>query len=90
MGKFLPLASTAAGAALLGRLGQHGYATRRDSVAVGFTAVAAPVRDEHGKIVGALCIAGPSVRMPDAAVARLGRLVAEQALAASREISAGQ
>jgi len=85
-GRFLPLEGTAAGSALLGRLNADGYAVKRHSPEVDFTAIAAPVRDQHGEIVAALSISGPSARISDADLARLGRLVAERARAASRDL----
>lgn len=83
-GKFLPLASTASGAALLGK---SPYAAMRHPAPVGFTAIASPVRDESGEIVAALSIAGPTDRIADEAITRFGRLVADQARAASLEIA---
>jgi DNA-binding IclR family transcriptional regulator len=42
---------------------QHGYASASDELEVGFTALAAPVRNHFGNVVAALSINGPSARL---------------------------
>lgn len=86
-GKSFTLDTTASGAALLGMLGEHHYAIQRhQEERGGFTAIASPLRDASGTIIGALVLSGPSSRIEDAGIRRLGDFVAERARAASQEI----
>lgn len=88
VGRSLPLDCTAVGGALLGRAEPAGYVAMRDTLERDVTAVAAPVRDAGGRIVGALSITGPSFRISDDDLARFGRLVAEAARHASLQLGA--
>lgn len=87
IGKPLPLATSASGAALRGLVGDLGYAARRDGVERGFTAVAAPIYDGSGEIVAAIGVAGPSARIDEKTLARNGKLVVAQARLASSEMA---
>lgn len=86
IGKPLPMKTSASGAALRGLVGDLGYVARRDGVVRGFTAVAAPIYDASGEIVAAISVAGPSSRIDDKTLARIGRLVVAQARLASVEM----
>lgn len=88
LGMMLPLEKTSAGAALLGRVGPHGYATARGTLERDVTAVAAPVRDAGGGIVAALSITGPTFRIADEVLARFGALVVDAARRASAQLGA--
>ncbi|CEA09740.1 Acetate operon repressor [Arthrobacter saudimassiliensis] len=82
VGRSLPLAGTAAGAALGGQLGEGGYAVADSAVEEDVTAVAAPVTagsGSHARIVAALSVVAPSYRTDAARTAELGRLVADAA-----------
>ena len=73
-------AATASDAAGLGLDGirARGYATTVDELEPGLWAVAAPVRDGSGRVIAALSVSGPSVRVRRGLLDRIGRrLVAE-------------
>lgn len=56
-----------------------GYATLVDELEEGLSAVAAPVREHDGAVVGALTISGATLRLPAHRLALLGRVALEQA-----------
>jgi DNA-binding IclR family transcriptional regulator len=58
----------------------------RDRTILQTAAVAAPVFDAAGEFVGAMSLAGPSVRFTDEAVPRLERAVFDAAAAATRSL----
>jgi urocanate hydratase len=86
LGRTLPTESTALGMALCGTVGPDGYVIRQGAVEPDVTAVAAPVYDVAGAIVGALTVTGPSSRVDDATAMRFGRLVAAHAAQASASL----
>jgi DNA-binding IclR family transcriptional regulator len=86
VGRTLPLDRTAIGAALTGRVGEAGYGARRDAFEHDVTAIAAPIYGLEGEIVAAFSITGPSYRISEADLKRLGRLVVEEARSASVEL----
>ena len=88
LGMMLPLDRTSAGAALLGRTGEAGYAAARGTLERDVTAVAAPVRDASGGIVAAFSITGPTFRIADDLLARFGTLVVDAARHASIQLGA--
>jgi DNA-binding IclR family transcriptional regulator len=49
-------------------------------------AVAAPIRDGDGTVVGALSVAGPTARLGPSRLAVVGRLAVEQADEVGREL----
>jgi IclR family transcriptional regulator, acetate operon repressor len=65
LGRRIPRATSAAGAALAGTLDARGVAIVRDGVEPDITAIAIPVRD-HQHIVAAINVVGPSFRMAKA------------------------
>ena len=62
LGRRIPLATSAVGAALAGTLDARGVAVVKDGVEPGTTAIAIPIRDRHN-IVAAINVVGPSFRM---------------------------
>jgi IclR family transcriptional regulator, acetate operon repressor len=66
LGRRIPRATSATGAALAGKLGANGVAIVRDGVEPDTTAIAVPVCD-HDAIVAAINVVGPSFRMTKAA-----------------------
>jgi DNA-binding IclR family transcriptional regulator len=75
---------------LISRVGvarRQGFALVVDEFDEDLTAVAAPVRDVHGRIVAALNISAPSYRLKEQATAA-GRHVSQAALHLSRALSA--
>lgn len=79
VGKSQPLAGTANGSALLGRVGPEGYAATRKTFEADVTAAAAPVRGAGGEIVAAISVTGPTYRITDAKLQRYCKLVLEAA-----------
>jgi DNA-binding IclR family transcriptional regulator len=63
---------------------EHGFATIVDELEMGLAAVAAPIRDSGGEVVGALSVAGPTARLGPSRLAIVGRLAVEQADAVSK------
>ena len=66
LGRRIPRAGSAVGAALEGRIGGNGAAIVHAGVEADTTAVAVPIRS-NGAIVGAISVVGPSFRMNRAA-----------------------
>jgi IclR family acetate operon transcriptional repressor len=58
---------------------RRGYAVDDEENALGLRCVAAPIFDEHSHAVGAISISGPSVRIVQALLPRLGATVRETA-----------
>jgi IclR family acetate operon transcriptional repressor len=58
---------------------QRGWSFDDEEHAVGTRCVAAPIYDEHAEPLGAISLAGPSSRLPDARIKQLGPLVAHTA-----------
>src|SRR5262245_61864864 len=63
-----------------------GFATIVDELEMGLAAVAAPIRDGAGNVVGALSVAGPTARLGPSRLGVVGRLAIESADAVSREL----
>jgi DNA-binding IclR family transcriptional regulator len=87
-GRTIPREGTAMGDALAGRVGPNGYATSSGRVEPDITAVAAPVRNYDGVIIGALSIIAPTYRTGRGDVGRHGRLLVEHARALSTALGA--
>ena len=62
----------------LERIRKVGYATIIDELEEGLTAVAAPVFDSRGEVIGAVSLSGPTPRMPANALPALGELIAAE------------
>lgn len=61
------------------RTRRRGYATDNEEFTQGIRCVAVPIYDPAGKMVAAIGVSGPTARIDDAHLARLGALVREQA-----------
>lgn len=70
----------------LDRVRRRGYATNRDESLPGVKAVAAPVLDAAGKVVGAIGLGRPSAQFPESDFDPLGRAVLHAALELSRKL----
>lgn len=68
---------------VLGAVRERGYSVNRQESILGIHAVAAPVRDNRGKVLGAVSVTGAANRMPEA---RITGEVSEMVLAAANEI----
>jgi DNA-binding IclR family transcriptional regulator len=71
-GRTIPRHGTAIGEALAGRVDEHGVAATRVTVEPDITAVAAPIFDRHGAVVGAVNVIAPTYRTSDEDVAAHG------------------
>lgn len=75
--------ATAPAAAELERIRANGYAVSFEELIQGAVAVAAPVFDAASKVIGAVAVFGPGVRLPQERIEAVGRLVTTQAAAIS-------
>jgi IclR family acetate operon transcriptional repressor len=65
---------------------QRGWSFDDEEHAVGTRCVASPIYDEHAEMLGAISVAGPSSRLPDARIKQLGPVVAHVAEDITRRI----
>ncbi|MEA2329958.1 MAG: IclR family transcriptional regulator, acetate operon repressor [Thermoleophilaceae bacterium] len=65
---------------------RDGFATANDELELGLSAIAAPVLDEAGRVVAALSVSGPTLRLTARRVAELRPIVIKQARALSKEL----
>jgi IclR family acetate operon transcriptional repressor len=65
---------------------QRGWSFDDEEHLPGTRCVAAPIYDEHAESLGAISIAGPSARLPDARIKHLGPLVAHIAEEVTRKL----
>jgi DNA-binding IclR family transcriptional regulator len=63
---------------------ENGFAAIVDELEMGLAAVAAPIRDGGGDVVGALSVAGPTARLGPSRLGLVGRLAIKQADAVSK------
>ncbi len=63
-----------------------GFATIVDELEMGLAAVAAPIRDGAGNVVGALSVAGPTARLGPSRLGVVGRLAIESADTVSKDL----
>lgn len=63
-----------------------GYAVDNEEIELGLTCVGSPVRNHTGEMVGAISVAGPSVRVRPARISALGKAVMKVAAAISNEL----
>ncbi|WP_109471879.1 IclR family transcriptional regulator [Ornithinimicrobium cavernae] len=78
---------TAIGAALHDQVGPGGFVlSRATRIEPDAAAAAAPVRDTSGSVIAALSIIGPSFRLPDEELERIGAIVAQSAADLSEEL----
>jgi len=57
---------------------KKGYATITDELEEGLVAVAAPVRESDGRVVGAISISGPSPRLTQRDLAKIGEIIIDE------------
>jgi IclR family transcriptional regulator, acetate operon repressor len=62
---------------------EQGYAVTRGEVEDGLDALAAPVRDPHGRVIAAISVSGPAFRL-EGAHQRIGELLVEESGRLSR------
>ncbi len=86
LGETLPLEGTATGDAMSGKVNDEGYAIRKGSIEPDVAAIASPVRDVGGEIVGVISITMPLYRASDEVLRKYGLLVAKRARAASADL----
>jgi DNA-binding IclR family transcriptional regulator len=67
----------------LAEVRQRGYAVALEELEIGLNAIAAPVRDEQGKVIAAVSVSGPAYRVTPKRVRDLG----EQTVRAAEQIS---
>ena len=65
---------------------QRGWSFDDEEHAVSTRCVAAPIYDEHAEPLGAISLAGPSSRLPDARIKQLGPIVAHTAEELTRRL----
>jgi IclR family transcriptional regulator, acetate operon repressor len=87
VGKALPCADLAVGAALRGDVGPCGYVAERDRVEPDVTAIVAPVR-RRGGVAAALNLLGPTYRIDDQTMQSYGKTVATEAAALAGQLDA--
>ena len=86
LGRPIPAAGTAIGAALTGGVDAHGLASTRETIEPDVTAIAAPIYDASGEIAGAISITGPTFRIDDASLAGFGTVLVREAQAIGSQI----
>lgn len=59
----------------LERVRRQGFAIIKDELEEGLVAVAAPIRESDGSVIGAISISGPTPRLSDKQLAHLGELI---------------
>lgn len=86
-GMVIDTPGTAIGAALHDRVGPGGFVlSRATTIEPDAAAAAAPVWDTSGSVIAALSIIGPSFRLPDEDLERIGAVVARSAADLSKEL----
>jgi len=83
VGRTVPLDNTAIGAAIQGHVHPAGYTATRHTIEPDVSSVAAPIFDKNNTIVAAINVIGPTYRISDELLAKMGLLVAEH----TRQIS---
>ena len=89
VGRTVPLAGSAVGAALRGAVPRLGYVARRSGVEPDVTAIAAPIR-RPGGIAGAISLVGPTYRIDDKKLTGFGRIVSREARFIARQFAASR
>ena len=70
----------------LDKVRNEGFASATDELELGLSAVAAPVHDESGRVVAALSVSGPTMRLTPRRIAELRPIVIKQARALSKQL----
>jgi len=65
---------------------REGLASATDELELGLSAVAAPVHDETGRVIAALSVSGPTLRLTPRRIAELRPVVIKQARALSKQL----
>ena len=65
---------------------RDGFASATDELELGLSAVAAPVHDETGRVIAALSVSGPTLRLTPRRIAELRPIVIKQARALSKQL----
>jgi IclR family transcriptional regulator, acetate operon repressor len=86
VGRALPYADLAVGAALRGAVDASGYLAERDRAEPDVTAIVAPIRRPGGGIAGALSLLGPTYRIDDDAMHAYGQIVSTEAHALAEQL----
>ena len=73
----------------LTRVKHQGYAIAVGELEDGYSALGAPVRDHEGRVVAAVSVGGPSVRLPQDRLKVMLPLVLEATIAISRQLGHG-
>jgi IclR family transcriptional regulator, acetate operon repressor len=86
--RFTPhtLANAAALKLQIAQVRRQGYATVCDELEIGYAAVAAPIFDHQGRVVAAICVGGPAVRLSPARLAELATPVQQAAARSSARL----
>lgn len=70
----------------LAAIRERGFAVSKNELIDGAVAVSAPFFNGAGEVAGSLGVFGPSVRLPDAQIARFGRLLVRETRALSQRL----
>lgn len=70
----------------LTRIRERGWASTSEELEIGLNAVAAPIRDADGFVVGAISVSGPSYRLAASSFPELAQRVTREAEAISAEL----
>jgi IclR family transcriptional regulator, acetate operon repressor len=65
---------------------RESFASATDELELGLSAVAAPVHDETGRVIAALSVSGPTLRLTPRRIAELRPIVIKQARALSKQL----
>jgi len=71
---------------VLAEVRQRGFATAVDELEAGLTAIAAPVRNEEGRVVASISASGPSFRIPADRIGQVAESVRRAAAKVSRRL----
>ncbi len=88
IGRTVPAENTAIGAAIQGHVSPEGYTATRHTIEPDISSAAAPVFDRHGIIIGAINVIGPTYRISDEMLRKIGILVAKHAQLVSSKLGA--
>jgi DNA-binding IclR family transcriptional regulator len=70
----------------LEKVRREGFASATDELELGLCALAAPVHDEAGRVVAALSVSGPTLRLTPRRIGELRPIVIKQARALSKQL----
>jgi IclR family acetate operon transcriptional repressor len=88
LGRRLPSQGSVNGAALRGEVGPEGYVFSRQTLEKDVVAVAVPIFGPDREICGAFSVTGPSFRITDEDIRRIGNCLVREARAASEQLGA--